>query len=96
MTHLLCPPPKTHRSSFKEIGTYTEDFQHKLNLFVLSGSSEEIKKKKERKAINSMHRSKSGIPLQNFNILKIHYEITKHASDPLPPPPLPPITGKLK
>lgn len=35
-----------------------------------------------------MHRSRGGIPLQNTNFFKIQMknEITKHASDHLPPP----------
>lgn len=62
----------------------------KLHLFLLSGSSEEILKT----AINTMHRSRGWIPLQNSNFFRIQMknEITKHASDPIPPP----FSGKLK
>lgn len=51
---------------------------------MLSGSSEEILKT----AINTMHRSRGWIPLQNSNFFRIQMknEITKHASDPIPPP----------
>lgn len=56
---------------------------------MLSGSSEEILKT----AINTMHRSRGRIPLQNSNFFRIQMknEITKHASDPIPHP----FSGKL-